>query len=52
MLSATLPTEDAIWSFLKENEKGVVDLLPPLLARMFLEVVSKRAADAPVFWQA
>lgn len=24
VLSATLPTEDAIWSFLREGEKGVI----------------------------
>lgn len=41
VLSATLPTEDAIWSFLKENERRVIDPLPPLLARMFLEVVKR-----------
>lgn len=53
VLSATLPTEDAIWIFLRESEKGVIE---SCCAATTCKNVSRgsngRAAAVPLLWQA
>lgn len=53
VLSATLPTEDAIWIFLRESEKGVIESRCAAAACKNVSRGSNvRAAAVPVFWQA